>query len=87
MMTELTRILNLAGLILGMVGVVVIFKWGPPMPDLDDDPHTVIGWPPTEETKAEAKRRGRLKRRHQRMSRFGLVLIGCGFLAQFIATI
>jgi hypothetical protein len=40
MMIELPRLLNLAGLILGIVGVLVIFKWGPPMPGLDDDSST-----------------------------------------------
>jgi hypothetical protein len=89
--------LNLAGLVFGMAGVVAIFVWGPPMPDLDDDPSLVIGAPFKPTTKFEdgttgqaiidaAARRGRLKRVHSLMSRVGLGLIGCGFALQFIAT-
>jgi hypothetical protein len=98
MMTELPRLLNLAGLVLGMVGVLVIFKWGPPMPDLDDDPSTVLSFPVTPTTAFEdgttgqdvidaAARRGHLKRVHSIMSRVGLGLIGLGFALQFLATI
>jgi hypothetical protein len=90
-MTELPRLLNLAGLLLGMVGVLVIFKWGPPQPDFSEgialglEPATVFVDGTKVSDLIEAARR--LKRRHSIMSGFGLGLIGFGFLAQFIATI
>lgn len=91
MMTELPRLLNLAGLLLGMAGVLVIFKWGPPMPDFSEGvalglgPNTVFVDGTKVSDMIEAARR--LKRVHSIMSRVGLGLIGFGFLAQFIATI
>ena len=90
MMIELPRLLNLAGLALGMVGVLVIFRWGPPTPDFTEG--VAIGV--TEETILEDGRKvsdmiehtRRLKRFHSIMSRVGLGLIGVGFALQFIAT-
>ena len=70
--------LNTIGLALGMVGVVVIFIWGPPQPDLDEHIKIVLSNKTDEATK-------RLKRRHEIMSRVGLGLIGLGFFVQFVA--
>jgi hypothetical protein len=91
MMIELPRLLNLAGLALGMAGVVVIFIWGPPQPDFTEG--VAIG--ATEETVLEDGRKvsdmiehtRHLKRVHSIMSRVGLGLIGCGFALQIVAVI
>ena len=83
--------LNTVGLVLGMLGVVILFIWGPPQPDFNEN--VSIGVSFTEDvvfadgTKpsdivAHVKRR---KRRHQIMSRVGLGLIGFGFGAQLMA--
>ena len=85
------RLLNTVGLLLGMVGVVILFIWGPPQPDLDEG--FAIGLSYTEDTVFEdgtkpaehdAKVRKR-KRLHQIMSRIGLGLVGVGFFAQLVA--
>ena len=81
--------LNTIGLALGMVGVVILFKWGPPQPDFDEgvgiglELGTVLKDGRKVSDMIEATRR--LKRRHQIMSRVGLGLIGVGFGAQLIA--
>jgi hypothetical protein len=83
--------LNTVGLVLGMVGVVIFFIWGPPQPDFDEgiamgitfteDTVFTDGTKPSEIV-ASAKR---LKRRHEIMSRVGLGLIGLGFFVQLVA--
>jgi len=84
------HVLNSIGLVLGMVGVLLIFVWGPPQPNFDEgvslgiEPATVLA----DGTKvadiiAEQKRK---KRRHQIMSRLGLVLIFFGFFCQLGGT-
>jgi len=70
--------LNRIGLGLGMAGVVILFIWGPPQPDLDPHIKRV-----TQEVNEATKQ---LKRRHEIMSSIGLSLIGLGFVIQFIAT-
>jgi hypothetical protein len=31
------QLLNTVGLLLGIVGVLILFKWGPPQPNFDED--------------------------------------------------
>ncbi len=83
--------LNTIGLVLGIAGVLIIFRWGPPQPDFDEGialgisftEDTVFedGTKPSE-TVASVKRR---KRIHQVMSHIGLGLIGLGFFVQLVA--
>ena len=84
------QIANTVGLLLGVVGVVLIFVWGPPQPNLetgislgledatpiDDTGKTVAD----HNREVEARRR-----RHIILSRVGLALIGIGFLFQLLA--
>jgi hypothetical protein len=83
-------VLNRAGLILGMIGVVLIFVWGPPQPALEEgvglglEDATPL---PNGRTVAEHDQAiRRLRKRHTILSRAGLVFLGLGFLAQFLAT-
>ncbi len=69
--------LNTIGLLLGMAGVLIIFIWGPPQPDLDPHIKRVL------EKQDDFTKR--LRRRHEIMSRVGLGLVGLGFLVQLIA--
>jgi hypothetical protein len=83
--------LNTIGLVLGMLGVGALFKWGPPQPDFDesvamgvsftDDTVFQDGTKPSELVAAAKKR----KRQHQVMSKIGLALVGIGFLVQLVA--
>jgi hypothetical protein len=83
--------LNTIGLMLGMLGVGILFRWGPPQPDLSEgisiavtyQPDTVFedGTKPSEMEAATKK----LKRQHEIMSRVGLGLVGLGFLVQLVA--
>jgi hypothetical protein len=81
--------LNTIGLVLGIAGVVILFIWGPPQPNFEEtvtrsiQPSTVSKDGRKVSDMIETTRR--LKRRHQVMSRVGLVLIGVGFGAQLIA--
>jgi hypothetical protein len=72
--------LNTIGLVLGMVGVVILFIWGPPQPDFIEGDVYVA----SDNTEIAARVK-RLKRWHTGMSRIGLVLIGVGFGAQLLA--
>jgi hypothetical protein len=81
--------LNAIGLISGMVGVIVLFFWGPPQPSFEEtvgvalDSGTVLtnGTKVSELENANKRR----KRRHRIMSSIGLGLVGLGFLFQFVA--
>lgn len=81
--------LNSFGLALGMIGVVLIFVWGPPQPQLDEgvslglEDGTPLGNGMTVVQNNDLVRSRRL--RHKILSRVGLALVFLGFLAQFIA--
>lgn len=79
-----TKILNSVGLILGMVGGIFIFIWGPPQPVLESgisigiEESTII--PETDITVAEHNETIENKRkRHLVFSKIGLSLIIVGF--------
>jgi hypothetical protein len=81
--------LNTIGLVLGMLGVVLIFLWGPPQPDLDEsvgialeDATVLADGTKVSDMVAAAKRR---KRRHWTIPSIGLFLIFCGFGVQLWA--
>jgi hypothetical protein len=67
-----------------MVGVVIIFIWGPPQPTFDIEGTVLIIDGPREDA-IKAKQRQQRKR-HLICSRIGLGLIGVGFLLQLVAT-
>jgi hypothetical protein len=71
------RWLNTVGLVLGMLGVVIVFIWGPPQPDLD--PHSKLLLNQVDEATKQ------LGDRYEIMSRVGLGLIGAGFAVQLVA--
>ena len=77
----LAQCLNTLGLSLGMLGVVLIFIWGPPQPSFEGGVPLIvsIGTVLRDGTRVadleeDAKRR---KRRHRVMSSLGLVLVFC----------
>jgi hypothetical protein len=81
---------NTVGLILGMVGVVLIFKWGPPQPALEEgvrlglEEGNVL---PDGRTVAQRDADIRaLRSRHLIMSRSALGLIFVGFALQLVGT-
>jgi hypothetical protein len=84
------QLLNSIGLVLSMVGVLIIFRFGPPMPDLEHG----IGLGLDEGTRLADGRtvaehnadRLRLRIRHSRISQGGLLLVFAGFSLQFLAT-
>jgi len=84
------QLLNSVGLVLSMVGVLVIFRFGPPMPDLEHG----VGLGLDEGTRLADGRtvaqhnadRLRLRTRHSRMSQGGLLLVFAGFALQLWAT-
>lgn len=84
------RLLNSVGLVLGMLGVLLIFRFGPPMPDLEHG----VGLGLDEGTRLADGRtvaehnadRLRLRTRHLRISQVGLLLVFAGFALQLWAT-
>jgi hypothetical protein len=85
------KILNTIGLVLGLVGVIMIFIWGPPQPQLDEgiglglEDNTPID--DSGKTVREFNEEVRIKRRrHNLMSRVGLGLIFFGFIFQLWGT-
>jgi hypothetical protein len=76
------RRLNTIGLALGIVGVLIIFIWGPPQPNFDEFVPLALEAQEFVHMAEDAKQ---LKRQYEIMSRVGLGLIGLGFLAQLAA--
>ena len=83
------QLFNSMGLVLGMLGVALIFVWGPPQPQLDEGVDRVLeDDTPLENglTVAQYNMDVRKRRlRHKRLSRIGLVLVFIGFFCQFLA--
>jgi hypothetical protein len=84
------QLLNSVGLVLSMIGVLIIFRFGPPMPDLEHG----VGLGLDEGTRLADGRtvaqhnadRLRLRTRHSRISQVGLMLVFAGFALQLWAT-
>ena len=85
------QILNIAGLFSGMVGVFLIFVYGPPQPSFDegvaigleDGNILANGLTVAEQNTAVRK----LRRKYSSMSKLGLAFVFLGFLLQLIATL
>lgn len=86
------NVLNTVGLSLGIAGVVVIFFFGPPQPDLSIGVGLAVGDgtvidKSSGKTAADHDREVLAKRRtYTKVSRFGLLLIMAGFGFQLAAT-
>ena len=85
------KVLNTVGLILGLIGVVIIFIWGPPQPQLEEgvglglEDNTPMGQSGKTVGKFNKEIRNRRKR-FNIMSRIGMGFIFFGFLIQLWAT-
>ena len=84
------QLLNSIGLVLGMVGVLVIFRFGPPQPNLEtgvglglEDGNVLSDGRTVAEHDRDVERTRRL---HSRMSKSGLTLVFIGFAFQLWAT-
>jgi hypothetical protein len=91
MNTMTPECLNRIGLALSMVGVVLLFVWGPPQPNLEEGIGLALEedseLPNGEGTVRDHNRKvTRRRARHTVLSRIGLGLVGGGFLCQFAAT-
>jgi hypothetical protein len=85
-----SQLLNTVGLVLGMIGVVIIFFYGPPQPNLESG--VSIGLEdgtPLPEGRTEAQYNEdveKLRSRHSFMSKAGLVFVFLGFALQLWGT-
>jgi hypothetical protein len=88
-MTTTAQVLNTIGLLFGLVGVGLIFVWGPPQPQLDEG--VGIGQEdgtPLDNGLTVAQHNATVRRRrirHKVLSRVGLGLVFLGFLSQLFA--
>ena len=73
-MSNVAKCLNTTGLVFGVVGVVLIFIWGPPQPSFEGDALLLES---TNEDKLAAA-----KAKYKYMSRVGLVFVGISFALQ-----
>ncbi len=83
--------LNQLGLAFSMIGVILLFIWGPPQPNLEEGVGLGLednsDMPDGSGTVADHNREvARRRLRHTVLSRIGLGLVGAGFLCQFAAT-
>jgi len=73
-MSPASKWLNTIGLACGIVGVVLVFIWGPPQPSFEGDSILLE----SSDTAALAAE----KKRYKRISKIGLFLVGVGFVLQ-----
>ena len=75
--------INTTGLVLDIVGVALVYWFGLPSDVEHPDSGIEVTWgtPPADERRSREKR----WRRHRFWSRFGLILLGCGFLLQILS--
>jgi hypothetical protein len=74
-----TKTLNICGLVFGIVGVLIIFKFGPPQPSFN--PYTTLRDDTINQNVLGEKAT------YEMLSRIGLGFIAVGFGCQLIATI
>lgn len=79
--------LNVIGLFMGMIGVIIIFIWGPPQPSFEEGVNIGLedGTPlPNGKTVGQTtQERKELKGFYTMMSRIGLAFVFLGFACQF----
>jgi hypothetical protein len=85
------QLLNTIGLVLGMVGVIIIFRFGPPQPSFETGVPLVLQNPNhvLEDGRTLAEHNKdieRLRQRHAQWSKAGLILVFFGFALQLWAT-
>ncbi len=82
-------VINSIGLVLDFVGVVILFLWGPPLPDMEGsvgiglESGTLLreDWTVADEEKKQQK----IRKRHSVVSKVALGIVALGFLFQLIA--
>lgn len=74
----MSHIISSAGLVLDVIGVAVLFVYGPPQPDFQEDDVVVV----TDKAQQIAART--LKKKFKFRSRIGLLLLISGFLLQLL---
>ena len=77
-MSDIAKWANRIGLVLGMVGVFMIFVWDPPQPSFGGDSILLES---TDEKKLAAE-----KAKYKYLSRIGLAFIGISFALQLWGT-
>src|SRR5687767_2016546 len=78
---NLMKILNLTGLLFGIIGSAIMFFWGPPQPDFSEESTIIL-------EKSDPLWLADQRAKHaeyELMSRIGLVCLVVGFVSQFSA--
>lgn len=83
--------MNTVGLVLGMVGVAMLFRWGPAQPSHQQGVFLALeSVTPIDDQAATVAERGRQiehrRARYAMLSKVGLTLVGVGFGFQLLAT-
>jgi hypothetical protein len=76
------KTLNVLGLLCGIIGVIIIFIYGPPQPSFDTGIALGIAGPEVAQHDAQVSA---LRHRYETCSRIGLGFILVGFILQFVA--
>ena len=78
-----SSLINSIGLLCDMVGVVILFYFGPPTLNITCDGYKILPFNPNDE--AETKNNKSLAEKHNRLSKLGLGLLFIGFLLQLVS--
>ena len=77
------QILNTIGLLFSIGGVALLFRFGPPMPTLEEGVPLGVEGKAVDEHNARVRK---LRQKHEKWSRIALILIIFGFALQLCAT-
>lgn len=78
-----STLINSIGLISDMVGVVILFYFGPPTLDITRDGYKILPFNPNDD--AETEKNKALAKKHDLFSKIGLGLLFLGFLLQLVS--
>ncbi len=77
--------INCIGLVFDIVGVVILFYYGPPALDITKDGHKILPFNSNNPEEIAANRA--VASRHSLLSKMGLGLLGLGFVLQFVSNL
>ena len=80
-----SQIMSAIGLMFDIIGIIILFYFGPPVIRITREGHQILPYNARDE--AITKKNQAIYRKHDRMSKIGLVLVFLGFVLQLLGTL
>jgi hypothetical protein len=80
-----SQIISAVGLVFDIIGIIILFYFGPPVLRITREGHQILPYNAMDEV--VTKKNQAIYRKHDRMSKIGLVLVFLGFVLQLLGTL